>query len=597
MGAAMYRKKLVHIIICSPGRCSSCPRFQGGKCSEIENLTSNESIVLVEQDRGFVHLLDDDCEAIREPPWRGNRLSDSITVAMTKYFDQWSTEDASDKTQNIAPRECAWKTGYVGAEPLFHKIVNCYAVDPYLILITIESGRLVYNPYPLLKSPFEHQVLEAVLADVKLTRERMQMVELTLHHQIQRVVKATKEVVTRDLPELGHNTIHRIAQLVAHATTPIGSLLPLLLDDYVEDVFLDRPYTSVYVSHGIHGRCETSIILDDADSDRIVTFLRAQANLHLDRRNPSFKADIAVDEKTHVRWSASIPPLSPDGLQFEIRRTRTTPFTLLDLIENHTLPIEAASIVLLAFLMRLNISITGEPGSGKTTLLNALDACSPASWRKIYIEDAVESRVHGSHHQVRFSVSPVDEAVKYLSKSSEIAKTLHRSPDYLILGEIQTAEHSRALFQALMAGLRSIQTCHSTSATALISRWRYDHGVTEPAIALMDVIVTIARPVPTSPRRIVTEIVEVRRAVRNGIVEFSGLSTLYSLATGTSPPDSWPSDGAFKTAARLYMNVDISKAYDSIVSFLYDAYEGKHRNIGTIGDTFWQDTLSHVGKQ
>jgi type IV secretory pathway ATPase VirB11/archaellum biosynthesis ATPase len=136
---------------------------------------------------------------------------------------------------------------------------------------------------------------------------------------------------------------------------------------------------------------------------------------------------------------------------------------------------------------------------------------TPIPWRKIYIEDAVESRLIEGHHQVRIKVDPVDERSRQSNKSIEIVKSLHRSPDYLILGEIQTAEHSQALFQAVAAGLRTIQTCHSDSAASLMSRWTIGHQVDSSSIALMDVIVTLDRPVPGQSRRYVKEIVEVRR--------------------------------------------------------------------------------------
>ena len=131
------------------------------------------------------------------------------------------------------------------------------------------------------------------------------------------------------------------------------------------------------------------------------------------------------------------------------------------------------------------------------------------------------------NHQVRFRVTPLDENTSLLDKSTEIMKCLHRSPDYLVLGEIQTAEHSQALFQSIVAGLRSIQTCHSSSPSSLVTRWVIEHNISTSSLALMDLIVSLKKPNPGSSTRFVDKIAEVRRIEKDGLVEFSGLNILY----------------------------------------------------------------------
>ncbi|MHA1771161.1 MAG: ATPase, T2SS/T4P/T4SS family [Candidatus Thorarchaeota archaeon] len=321
------------------------------------------------------------------------------------------------------------------------------------------------------------------------------------------------------------------------------------MDEYIEDIYLDRPGSKIYFDHRYLGRCTSSIVIRQEDASRIITLLRAESNFHLDRRNPSLKTEFFL-EKSLLRFSVTIPPLSYDGFHLEIRRARNSPFTIFELINNGTLSNKAASLLLLAVIARMNITIAGEPGSGKTTLLNALDYCTPRNWRKIYVEDTIESRIQGEHHQIRYRVSPIDEIKERFSKIDEITKSLHRSPDYLILGEIQTADHSQALFQALMSGLRSMQTCHSSSAPALVSRWRFAHGIKEHAIALMDLLVILERPQPGKSKRIVKKILEIRRGVEQGTLKFRGLNILYTYDTNTvrNPAE----DGAISRRSREY---------------------------------------------
>ncbi|MFW9793403.1 MAG: ATPase, T2SS/T4P/T4SS family, partial [Candidatus Thorarchaeota archaeon] len=178
--------------------------------------------------------------------------------------------------------------------------------------------------------------------------------------------------IQKSLPEINKMTRERIARIVANRTTVLEPILPILLDDEVEEVYVDRPRKPVYFDHCRLGRCISEYELRRDEVPRFTTLLRAESNLHLDRKNPSLKTDLNLFDM-NLRISASLPPLSPDGLHLEIRRARKKPFTILDLICNGTLTTETAAALLLALRYRFNITVTGEPGTGKTTLLNALD--------------------------------------------------------------------------------------------------------------------------------------------------------------------------------------------------------------------------------
>ncbi|MFW9843637.1 MAG: ATPase, T2SS/T4P/T4SS family, partial [Candidatus Thorarchaeota archaeon] len=392
-------------------------------------------------------------------------------------------------------------------------------------------------------------------------------------------IEITNQIRTQ-IPEINENTRTRIAEIVAHRTNILGRIFPILMDEMTEEVYFDGPNSAIYFDHQKMGRCSTSSTFDETEVPRIVTFLRSESNLHLDRSNPSLKMELVLLGSI-LRLSASVPPLSADGLSLEIRRARKQPFTVRDLIENKTITKEAAAILLLAVASRLNITITGGPGTGKTTLLNALDSVTPRWWRKVYIEDAIESRTLESHHQVRLQVDPVDEQHKRMSKSEEIVKCLHRSPDYLILGEIQTVEHSKALFQAIAAGLHSIQTCHSDSAASLVSRWILGHNIEKSNLGLMDLIVTLERPKPGESIRHVKEIVEIRKGVQNGLLTFLGINIIYDNVS--KKVGSFSEDGAFKTLARSLGIKNHEQALNSLIATFHNYDE----NMEELSESMW----------
>ncbi len=510
------------VIRCPSGRCEQCSQKSDQGCVKLGHINESgrrkSQVLLVETERGYLHF-------------RGSN-------GLKRFEPSWMTD--------------GWDSVFVGPNSnLFediNDIITLYKVGPYLSMFKrVENNQIKYIAIPIVRTSLEHSLID------ELSKKSVQIgnKSCSLRESITKKLQQDTEDVSKHImsliPEINKNTRVRLSEIIAHRRSVLGSIMPIILDDLVEEIYLDRPGVSIYFDHQKYGRCVTTITFQELEVPKIVTLIRAESNLHLDRSNPSLKMNLQI-QNASLRFSASVPPLSPDGLHLEIRRARNRPFSVGDLIENSTMTSEVAAILLFAVSCRFNITVTGGPGTGKTTLLNALDMTTPKWWRKIYIEDAIESREQREHHQIRFKVDPMDEKLMKFSKSDEIIKCLHRSPDYLILGEIQTAEHSKALFQAITAGLRSIQTCHSESASSLISRWKLGHGIQDDNLALMDIIVTLERPKPGESKRCVSEIMEIRRNEVDGLLKFSGLNVVYDNIQGLS--SNWAHDGAFRTRAR-----------------------------------------------
>ena len=512
----------IHVIHCPSGRCEKCPQRSDQGCLKLGHIKESgegkSQILLVETERGILHFCESSGLRQSEPSWRTEGW-ESVFVGTISYL-------------------------FEGLDD----IIALYKVGPYLSIFKRgEYNQTKYITIPIVRTSLEHSLID------DLSQKSVQIGDRSssLRENITRKLKHDSEDVSKHImsliPEINETTRMNLSEIIAHRRSVLGPIMPIILDDSVEEIYLDRPGVLIYFDHQKYGRCVTTVTFQEDEVPKIVTLIRAESNLHLDRSNPSLKMDLQIQNAV-LRFSVSMPPLSPDGLHLEIRRARNRPFSVGDLIENGTMTLEVAAILLFAISCRFNITVTGGPGTGKTTLLNALDMTTPKLWRKIYIEDAIESREQRQHHQVRFRVDPMDEQSMKFSKSDEIIKCLHRSPDYLILGEIQTAEHSKALFQAITAGLRTIQTCHSGSASSLISRWKLGHEIQDDNLALMDVIVTLERPRPGESKRRVSEIIEIRRKVVGGLLEFSGLNVVYD--SNQAGSNNWAQDGAFMTRAR-----------------------------------------------
>ncbi|MHA1881688.1 MAG: ATPase, T2SS/T4P/T4SS family [Candidatus Thorarchaeota archaeon] len=551
-------EKLVEIITCHKQRCELCQSDSGSICKKVVSLREEQpdvKIVLLEHARGVAHFEREDGASPLGPPW---------------YVD-------------------GWETIYFGHDfdfSILEHILDTYFVGQYISIFQNTSERIVCSFVPRISTALEYNLL--LRLNNRLPKSEMMRFtnRLGLSNRLDEISKIIATEIADTIPEIAQFTRERISEVIAHQSTVLGAIIPIILDDEVEEIFLDSPGTLIYFDHRRFGRCYSSQVFEDTKVSKIVTLLRSESNLHLDRRNPSLKIDLMLFD-IPLRFSATIPPLSPDGFHMQIRRAKSVPYSIVDLISNNTLGIEAATMLILAINSRMNITITGGPGVGKTTLLNALDMTTPQKWRKLYIEDAIESRKYENQHQLRIKVSPVDETTIFFDKATEIVKSLHRSPDYLILGEIQTAEHSVALFQAISAGLHSIQTCHSDSASGLLTRWKTGHGISSPNLALMDVIVTLDRPIPGESFRQVREIVEIRRDVKEGITGFVGLHKLYD-SQNPSERIEFAQDGAYQRNALNVGSNNPMTAYDEVVRIMEQLVHSKDSSVMVnLGEILW----------
>jgi type IV secretory pathway ATPase VirB11/archaellum biosynthesis ATPase len=321
---------------------------------------------------------------------------------------------------------------------------------------------------------------------------------------------------SRVLAMLGSEADPDLASLVALEYMGIVRLAPFVVDEHVSDVFCDGPLQPLYLDHKVYGRCTSSVRLTERETVALQTLCEAFSGLSATYVSPSLKVDAWIVDR-RVRLSIDTAPLCYSGFCFVMRKAGFHKYSLPDLCRSGTITPEAAAFLLSVLETGGNVTILGPPGSGKTTLLNALDAYIPPQRRRVYIEDAVETQdlVERGYRQLKLVVEPFDSTTSARLKTSEIMKVLHRSPDIVILGEIQSPEHSRALFQALAAGLPCIETFHATSPEQAVRRWVNIHGIPLSALEDLDCLVTMARPSPDDVRRVVLRISEI--AIENGM--------------------------------------------------------------------------------
>ncbi len=290
----------------------------------------------------------------------------------------------------------------------------------------------------------------------------------------------------------------------------ISRILPLMLDPHVQEFYVDSPATSVYLDHDLWGRCLTNIQFTPEEVRALTTHMQTFSGYALDYSINSLKTDWRVREYV-CRISLDISPLSATGFSLDVRKISSKVHTMPQLVSSGALSKDAVLYLLFYLSLGRNVTIIGESNSGKTTLLNALDLLLPPQKRRIYVEDVVESidLLSYNYHQAKYRVSPYDIGAQRSSKSVEVTKILHRSPNIIILGEIQTREHSEALFSSLSSGIRGMQTFHATSVEQAFRRWIFSHGIDPVSLNELDVIVQMNKTSTFPIRRYVASVSEV----------------------------------------------------------------------------------------
>ncbi|MBO3841034.1 MAG: type II/IV secretion system ATPase subunit [Candidatus Brockarchaeota archaeon] len=288
-----------------------------------------------------------------------------------------------------------------------------------------------------------------------------------------------------------------VGSIVKHAvysSIGLSKIYPLLNDSGVQCFFLDDVGRRIYVDHARFGRLSTNLVFKERDFESLVSLVKRESGLNLDYSNPSIKTAIVFD-RVLTRVSIDIPPLALGKGVLDVRKHVANVLHLRVLLGSGYFSVEAAAFLIFAILNRANISIVGEPNSGKTSLLNFLSYFAPSWWRIVHVEDALETlppRVF-DQHRVVYIVEPFETKGRSDTKTLEIVKALHRTPSYLILGEVQTGSHVKAMFRAVSAGLRIMHTAHAASGRGFVKRLVDVYNIPRILLSELDLIIVMKR--------------------------------------------------------------------------------------------------------
>jgi len=417
-----------------------------------------------------------------------NTLQNKINFFKYIFFSNYQSDDKQKLSLNLLEnfkKKEIIQNYTIGKDNLF--LISIYKIDNEIE--SLYEVNLNFNS--LAEKSYFERIADNVINNIEIFK-------LEKIHSIEELIKMYKEDSLRILNikyEFTKKEKKKLGFYCALKKLNFLKIFPLLIDDYLEEIFLDSPNDEIYIDHQKYGRCRTHIKLSNKEIERIKTLLRLYSGQRLDYENPSLKF-VIKNNYFFCRFAIDTAPIHVNDFALDIRKLNKNILTIQDLIKNNTLNPLIAAFLYFVILRRGNLTITGETDSGKTTLMNALDLLTPKEFRKIYVENVEESLNQNkfNKHQLKYQAdSLVDPTIQKYSKSNYIKTLLHRSPDIIYLGEILTKEEAEAMFHCLAAGLRGFQTIHSNSINSLINRFLYHFNINFSCLNDLDLLILMKK--------------------------------------------------------------------------------------------------------
>lgn len=262
-----------------------------------------------------------------------------------------------------------------------------------------------------------------------------------------------------DLPE---TTQDRLIEMLANAMgAAVGDLLH---DAGVEELRANPDGRLWCVREGERG--DTGKVLGAAARRQLIQIVAHAVGITVDDANPSFPAELPG---SGYRFHAVVPPQSPDGPTFVIRKKPTRVFSLDEYVAAQIMTAQQAAYIREAVAKRENILVGGGAGSGKTTLTNAiLKEIGRVAGRVLTVEDTMELQVEADE-VVRQRTVVVGNTPRR-SMQDIVRDMLRLSPDRIVVGEVRGPE-AIDLIQGWNTGHPGgVATIHCNSAPDALER-------------------------------------------------------------------------------------------------------------------------------
>jgi flagellar protein FlaI len=264
---------------------------------------------------------------------------------------------------------------------------------------------------------------------------------------------------------------------------------PIMFDPNIEDISCTGFGKPLFLWHRFYENIRTTVEFGEEELNDFVMKLVHKAGKHVSLAFPRVDATLPGKHRLAVTYGKEV---TPSGTSFTIRKFRTDPFTVIDLVRMETLSEAAAAYLWLLMENKCSVMIIGATGAGKTTALNAVACLIHPSYKIITVEEVAE--VNLPHENW---ISTISRPGFGIERSGEISlydlikSAVRHRPDLIIVGEIR-GDESYVLFQSLATGHGGLCTMHSDSVDIALKRLTQPPmNIPQTILPLMNCLITV----------------------------------------------------------------------------------------------------------
>ena len=399
----------------------------------------------------------------------------------------------------------------VDLEPTFRE--HYALLEPYSRAAIVEDseGELKYVLLEPTLTPEDEDVILKV-KDILWDEITIATKDLEDREKVEDYLKQkVDDVVLKYKIEIDPQTLEKYQYYITRDFLNFGRIDGLMRDEYIEDISCDGVKSPIFVWHRRYESIPTSILFEtDEELDSFVLRLAYLCGRNISIAQPLLDGSLPDGSRAQVTFGTEV---TPKGSTFTIRKFKSNPLTITDLINYNTLSPEMAAYFWFLIENRHSVIIGGDIGGGKTTMLNTFSLFIRPNQKIVSIEDTQEIQLPHENWQMmvtRQGLTTGGGAVGETGQGSIsmfdlLRAALRQRPDYILVGEIR-GEEAYAMFQAMSTGHLGLTTIHAQDVPGMLHRL-----TTKP----MDIPHTLVENLDTAAivRKMIVNNVHIRRTL------------------------------------------------------------------------------------